>query len=176
MEYTVYTTREQPVTIDELRDRIKRFGLPVTVLSDGDASAATGRWFISLEPEGEREDDTMLDATMVVIDVNSDASLVKGSAMSLLMGFEEADDDDDVRQIRAMLKKPQQSFYCAVSTNRTSGMRILQVAALVACADIGNGVLHDATREEFFGPQGIRSFLKGELGSDAQGILAALNT
>ncbi|MGE3854816.1 MAG: hypothetical protein AB7K09_24000 [Planctomycetota bacterium] len=173
LEFTVYCCRDNPVVIDEVRERLARFGLPATVMQDAEEGATTARWFITLEEDPTSEEDTMLDAQMVVLDVSSDKALVRGAAMSLLMGFEGADDGEDIAEIKARLKKSQQSFFCSV-TPTSSGLRILQIATLAACLDAGDGVLHDGTREEYYPRSTIANFLKAELGDDAEALLAAI--
>ncbi len=176
LEVTVYTNREEPIRMDELRDRLLAFGLPVTLLSDSPEEAATGRWFISLEPDATEEADTMLDQQMVVLDVTAEQSLVKGAATSLLFGFEGADeDDDDIQAIKNNLRLARQSFYCSVQSDRGSGMRLLQVLTLAACLDLGGGVLHDGQNEEFFSPSSLATFLRRELGDEAEPFVNALH-
>ncbi len=174
LEFTVYCCRDNPVTIEEVRERMARYGLPATVMQDAEEDSTTARWFVTLEEDPTSEEDTMLDAQMVVLDVSSDKALVKGAAMSLLMGFEGADDGDDIAVIRSRLKNAVQSVYCAV-TPTSSGLRVLQIATLAACLDAGDGVLHDGTREEFYPRDSMSDFLRTELQEDADQIIQALN-
>jgi hypothetical protein len=177
LEYTVYTRRPEPLTTDEVAERLARFGLNSAIVNDSEDGARSSHWFISLMSESpEREDDTMPGEQMVVLDVNSDERLVRGAAASLRMSMREAiAADESTEQIDMVLGNPRQSFFCSVNRELSSGIKILQIAALIACMDVGDGVLFDDTSDVLVTPQTLKSFLKRELGGEADLILGAMS-
>ena len=173
-EFTVYSARLEPLQLDEVRDRLAEYGFPILLLAESEQHLGSSRWFASLEPEGTTEttaeDETMVDTGMIVIDIQADPALVAGAVGSLAESLESAEQDEETVELLAALRSAKRSYFCAVDGSPSSGVRILQVAVLVACLDLTDGVLHDGETEEFFRRGSVEAFLKRELGAAAHPI------
>lgn len=167
-ELTVYLQRPEPIRMDELQKTLIEMGINAQVLSDVEEGATSGRLFVTLEPDDE-EADTMVDAQMVVLDFNCDSSVVKMSAMPLVQQLQAAAGEETIDRLVAGLKASNQSFYAEYESGRGSAICTLAVGAVAACMHLGQGIIHDGNRDEFFTPASLSTLVARELGDSPEG-------